>query len=179
MSSPGARATGTTATNVASGDYRMTEEPSTDTSNAATVPEAVLRQKTPLAETTFAFYPERLDYSYANSQGTRVERRIGWNFVPPSARLRRNEEPDRRVKRLLRLGIIFSILIYAALFRIHLGPLLILTGYAIAFCLLTVLLSRHLRTRNAVLPTTQGNIVILGDAEHDAILERVLEGRRA
>ena len=150
-----------------------------DTDAPAASPEVTLRQKTQEGETSFAFYPDRLDYTFAGRQGTRVERKIPWNVVPPPYRLWRNARPDVRLHRAARWAMIALILAFGIWFPLRASPLLVLTTYALLFAGVTVLFSRRFRIENSVLPTSQGNIVILGGAAHDAIVSRVLEGRRS
>jgi hypothetical protein len=146
---------------------------------AAPAIETVLRQKTREGETSFTFHPDRLDYTFIGRRGTRVERHIAWNVVPPRSQLRRNARPDLPLHRGSRWAII--LLIFASVTRLstHVSPLVLFTGYAVLLWGLTLLFSRRFRITSSVLPTGQGNIVILGDAAHDAILSRILEGRRA
>jgi hypothetical protein len=149
-----------------------------NSADKAATADAVLRQQTQEGATSFAIHPDRLDYTFAGRQGTRVERHIAWNVVPPLAQLRRNARPDGRLNRATR-WIVLTVFAYLIWFSMRVSPLVVLTAYALLFWGLTVLFSRRFRITNSVLPTTQGNIVILGDAAHDAILSRVLEGRRS
>jgi hypothetical protein len=149
-----------------------------ETSDTA-APQATLRQKTREGATRFDFYPDRLDYNFSSRQGTQIERRIAWNVVPPLSRLRRNARPDRRVNVAIRVAAIVLIFLLASHLTITVSPLLLITGIAVIISGVTLVMLRHFRIQHSLLPTTAGNIVVLGDAEHDAVLARLRDARRA
>jgi hypothetical protein len=155
----------------------MAQESNAETPAAAAV--TTLRQKSREGETSFTFHADRLDFVFAGRQGTRIERRIPWTAVPPLSGLRRNARPDARFHRVIRISVIVLIFLFAARYAAHAGALLLAAGYTVVLCGLTLLLSRRFRIVHSILPTRDGNIVVLGDAAHDAVLTRLMDARRA
>jgi hypothetical protein len=146
---------------------------------AATAAQVTLRQRTREGETRFDLYTDRLDYAFSSRLGTRVERRIPWNVVPQISRLRRTARPDRRVNTVVRLSVIVLIFFFAAHLNVAVSPLLLVLAIAAVTWGVTMLLLRRFRIHHSILRTSQGNIVVLGDAAHDAILAQLATGRRA
>jgi hypothetical protein len=145
----------------------------------SSAPEMTLRQRTREGTTRFDFHPDRLDYSFSSRQGTQIERRIPWNVVPSLSRLRRNARPDRRVNVAIRVAAIVLIFLLASHLKITVSPLLLISGIAVLIFGVTLVMLRHFRLQNSILPTTAGNIVILGDSAHDTVLARLRDARRA
>ena len=86
---------------------------------AAPQPDASFKQKTPEGETAFAFRPDRLDYDFADSKGTKVHRQIAWNLVPPRSRLKGRARMRGMLVRLSRIGTMLLILVFCTQFRLY------------------------------------------------------------
>jgi hypothetical protein len=140
-------------------------------------PDVTLKQKTREGEAVFAFRPDRLDYDFADRKGTKVHRQIPWNVVPPRFRLKGRARMNGMLIRLSRGAAMLLIFVFCAQFRLF-GLAPILAPAALVFFGLTVLFSREFRLEHAVLGTSAGNIVILGDHQRDEILEKIMQARR-
>jgi hypothetical protein len=133
-----------------------------------------LRQHFQAEETTFTFSEPALDYSYAAKSGTSAKRHIPWPALPDRFHAREILKPDGRSAFGVRMGIMLCCFILFARSAS-------LMFFAMAFGLFASawLYTTRIRLRWTLLPSQSGNVLILGDAAHDAVLSRVMDARAA
>jgi len=148
--------------------------------NMASAPTTIMQQKSRGAATRFTIGPDHLDYRFEDRSGTKAERHISWNAVPSRFHLRYAAKPDARRARSIRLGSILVLILGAGSFgRAFIDPLAFCIAYVALLFGLSILLTRHFRPWFSTLRTPEGNIVILGDAQHDAIVDALMRAREA